>query len=146
MFKVGQNGIEHLTRERINEVYGDPSSDNYIAEYTSEHPTSRKPLHPHGFTVEPGEQENMIQCLLFCRRIETIADGLRWGDVKRYGIAVDRFDLINYVDDDTEGYRVSETLDEKDLRRAIQLPYDVISAGLTANPRNTDQPDHPFRQ
>ena len=108
--------------------------------------SSRKPLHPHGFTVEPGEQENMIQCLLYCRRIETLADGLRWQDVKRYGIDVDRFDLINYVDEDTEGYRVAETLEHTDLRRAIQLPYEVISAGLTRNPRNADQPDHPFRQ
>ena len=146
MFKVGENGIVHLTRERINEVYGDPESEAYIPEYTSEHPTSRKALHPHGFTVDPGEQENMIQCLLYCRRIETLADGLRWQDVKRYGIDVDRFDLINYVDEDTEGYRVAETLEHTDLRRAIQLPYEVISAGLTRNPRNADQPDHPFRQ
>lgn len=146
MFKVGENGIVHLTRERINEVYGDPESEAYIPEYTAEHPTSRKALHPHGFAVDPGEQENMIQCLLYCRRIETLADGLRWQDVKRYGIDVDRFDLINYVDEDTEGYRVAETLEHTDLRRAIQLPYEVISAGLTRNPRNADQPDHPFRQ
>ena len=146
MFKVGQNGIVHLTRERINDVYGNPESEDYIQEYTSKLPTSRKPLHPHGFTVDPGEQENMIQCLLYCRRIETIADGLRWQDVKRYGINVDRFDLINYVDEDTEGYRVAETLDYMDLRRAIQLPQEVISAGLTPNPRNADEPNHPFRQ
>ena len=146
MLKEGQNGIVHLTRERINDVYGNPESEDYIQEYTSELPTSRKPLHPHGFTVDPGEQENMIQCLLYCRRIETIADGLRWQDVKRYGINVDRFDLINYVDEDTEGYRVAETLDYMDLRRAIQLPQEVISAGLTPNPRNADEPNHPFRQ
>ena len=136
----------HLTRERINEVYGDPASENYIAEYTSAAPTSRKPLHPHGLTVEPGEQEYMIQCLLFCRRIETIADGLRWGDVKRYGIVVDRFDNIDYVDTQTTRFRVAATLDEKDLRRAIQLPAEVITAGVEPNPRNADAPNHPFRQ
>ena len=145
-YTVGENDIVHLTRERINEVYGDPQSENYIAEYTSEAPTSRKPLHPHGFIVEPGEQENMIQCLLFCRRIETIADGLRWGDVKRYGIVVDRFDDINYVDSQTSGFRVAATLDEKDLRRAIQLPAEVITSGMEPNPRNADAPNHPFRQ
>ena len=145
-YTVGENNIVHLTRERINEVYGNPASENYIAEYTAEAPTSRKPIHPHGFTVEPGEQEYMIQCLLFCRRIETIADGLRWGDVKRYGIVVDRFDNTNYVDTETSGFRVAETLDEKDLRRAIQLPADVISSGMEPNPRNSDAPNHPFRQ
>lgn len=145
-FKVGQNGIVHLTRERINEVYGDPSSENYIPEYTAEAPTSRKTLHPHGFEIEAGEQENMIQCLLFCRRIQTIADGLRWADVKRYGIVVDRFDLTDYEDSTTSGFRVTTTLDELDLRRAIQLPQDVITAGLTPNPRNAEEPNHPFRQ
>ena len=68
MYKVGSNGIRHLTRELIDEVYGDPSSSLYIKEYTREEPTSRKPIHPHGFTVEPGTQENMTQCLLFCKR------------------------------------------------------------------------------
>lgn len=145
-YKVGQDGVEHLTRERINDVYGNPDSENYIAEYTSAAPTSRKPLHPHGFTIEPGEQEYMIQCLLFCRRIETLADGLRWGDVKRYGIVVDRFDNTNYNDSTTSGFRVADTLDEKDLRRALQLPLDVRFAGLEANPRNEDEPNHPFRQ
>lgn len=88
----------------------------------------------------------MIQCLLFCRRIETLADGLRWGDVKRYGIVVDRFDNTNYNDSTTSGFRVADTLDEKDLRRALQLPLDVRFAGLEANPRNEDEPNHPFRQ
>ena len=88
----------------------------------------------------------MIQCLLFCRRIETLADGLRWGDVKRYGIVVDRFDNIDYVDTQTTGFRVAATLDDKDLRRAIQLPAEVITAGVEPNPRNADAPNHPFRQ
>ena len=145
-YLVGQNGIESLTRERIAEVYGDPSSDRYIAEYTALEPTSRKPLHPHGFTVEAGEQEHLIQTTLFCRRIETIADGLRWGDIKRYGIVIDRFDNSAYNDDNTTGFTVAATLGEKDLRRALQLPQEVITAGLEANPRNENRPDHPFCQ
>ena len=145
-YLVGQNGIESLTRERIAEVYGDPSSDRYIAEYTALEPTSRKPLHPHGFTVEAGEQEHLIQTTLFCRRIETIADGLRWGDIKRYGIVIDRFDDSAYNDDNTTGFTVAATLGEKDLRRALQLPQEVITAGLEANPRNENRPDHPFCQ
>ena len=72
--------------------------------------------------------------------------GLRWGDVKRYGIVVDRFDNIDYVDAQTTGFRVAATLDEKDLRRAIQLPAEVITAGVEPNPRNADAPNHPFRQ
>ena len=147
IYKVGQQGVEPLTRERINEVYGDPTSSLYIEEYTTEKPTSRKPLHPHGFEIEPGEQENMIQCLLFCRRLETLGDGLRWGDVKRYGIVVDRFDDTNYIDDTTTGWTVSATLGEKDLRRAFQIPIEVTSSGgIVRNPRNEDEPGHAFIQ
>ncbi|MCM1176886.1 MAG: RagB/SusD family nutrient uptake outer membrane protein [Bacteroidales bacterium] len=143
-YKVGQNGIVLLTRERIAEVYGDPSSSAYIPEYTVDKPTSRKRLFPHGFTVESGEQENMIQCLLYCRRIDSLGDGLRWGDIKRYGIEVNRMLLDNYVDGTTTGYRVAATLSSNDLRRAFQLPQDVVSAGIDENPR--DDYSHPFVQ
>lgn len=145
-YKVGQEGIEFLTRERINEVYGDSESDLYIAEYTAELPTSRKPIHPHGFVVEPGEQEYMIQTLLYCRRIETLSDGLRWMDIKRYGITIDRFYNQNYIDDTTTGYEVSATLPYKDLRHAFQLPEEVIATGLEPNPRNEEAPNHPYLQ
>ena len=80
------------------------------------------------------------------RRFETIADGLRWGDIKRYGIVIDRFDDSAYNDDNTTGFTVAATLGEKDLRRALQLPQEVITAGLEANPRNENRPDHPFCQ
>ncbi|MDR0907250.1 MAG: RagB/SusD family nutrient uptake outer membrane protein [Rikenellaceae bacterium] len=145
-YKVGQNGIVSLTRARIAEVYGDPLSVNYIEEYTSAKPTSRKRLNPHGFTVEAGEQEHMLQCLLYCRRIETLADGLRWGDVKRYGIEIDRFENSEYRDENTSGFKVVDSMDKNDLRRALQIPEDVIIAGLEPNPRNENASSHPFRQ
>ena len=53
-------------------------------------------------------------------------------DVKRYGIVIYRRTL-NKNDELVE---VTDTMDEKDPRRAIQLPQDVISSGLEANPRN----------
>lgn len=143
-FKVGQNGIVELTRKRLAEVYGNPNSADYIAEYTSEKPTSRKTLHPNGFTVKMGEQEYLTQCLLYCKRIETIADGLRWCDIKRYGIEVDRFDDTDYIDDTTTGYKLNASLPTNDLRRAFQLPQEVISSGIEANPRNEDAPEHHF--
>ena len=143
-YKVGQNGIVPLTRERIAEVYGNQASPNYIAEYTVEQPTHRKRLIPHGFTIEPGEQENMIQCLLYCRRIDSLGDGLRWGDIKRYGIEVNRMNLSDYIDETTTGYKVSATLPYNDLRRAFQLPQDVVSSGIEANSRN--EFNHPFVQ
>ncbi len=145
-FRVGENNVVSLTRERVAEVYGNPLSKNYIAEYTTTAPTSRKPLKPHGFMVEEGEQENMIQCALYCRRIETIGDGLRLQDVKRYGMVIDRFDDTNYDDYNGTGFVLAQTLSDTDLRRALQIPAETISAGLEPNPRNEDAPTHPFRQ
>nr|WP_068702448.1 RagB/SusD family nutrient uptake outer membrane protein [Paludibacter jiangxiensis] len=85
----------------------------------------KKVLNPRGFTVAAGDQENMIQCILHLRRIETMHEGLRWCDIKRYGIEIAH---------NRDGLS-DDLLKVDDPRRAIQLPQDVISAGLTANPR-----------
>lgn len=88
--------------------------------------TPKKKLNPQGFNVAEGNQMEIIQCILHLRRIETIHEGLRWQDIKRYGIEIshNRDGLDNDI------------LKMDDPRRAIQLPQDVISAGLEANPRN----------
>lgn len=88
--------------------------------------TVKKELNPRGFTVTEGAQKEMIQCILHLRRIETMHEGLRWQDIKRYGIEIshNRDGLVNDV------------LTVDDPRRAMQLPQDVINAGLKANPRN----------
>jgi len=112
-----------LTREAINSFYGG------LAYYTPTHPTLKKTIKP-AFTVEPGQQENFVQCVLHFRRIATLHEGLRWFDIKRYGIEVNRR-LI----DANGGFTVGATLSINDERRAIQIPMDVISAGLTPNPR-----------
>ena len=66
------------------------------------------------------------------RRIMTVGEGWRLQDVKRYGIVIYRRTLnaSSHITD------VKDSLTVNDLRRAIQLPQDVITAGLTANPRN----------
>ena len=66
-----------------------------------------------------------IQCVLHFRRIETIDDGLRWFDIKRYGIEVTHKIGANRV----------EFLSKHDARRAIQVPAEVISAGFEPNIR-----------
>lgn len=88
--------------------------------------TIKKKLNPRGFTVIEGNQMEMIQCILHLRRIETIHEGLRWQDIKRYGIEISH---------NRDGL-ADDILTVDDPRRAIQLPQDVVSAGLEANPRN----------
>jgi hypothetical protein len=116
-----------LTRDAINSFYGN------LDYYTPSKPTPIKPLHPD-FDIKSKEQENFIQCVLHFRRIETLHEGLRWFDVKRYGIKIYRRE-INMSNNDTFE-AVTDSLEVDDPRRAIQLPADVIDAGLERNPRN----------
>lgn len=83
-------------------------------------------MNPIGFAIEEGsQQENMLQLILHLRRIELLHDGMRWFDLKRYGI-----EFAHNRDGNSD-----IVLKKDDPRRAFQLPQDVISAGLQANPR-----------
>jgi hypothetical protein len=112
-----------LTRDLINTFYAN------LEYYTPFEPTPKKRLNPE-FSITT-EQENFLQCLLHIRRIETIFEGLRWFDIKRFGIVIYR----RYLDANND-VTVRDSLTVDDPRRAIQLPQDVINAGLPPNPRN----------
>lgn len=88
--------------------------------------TIKKELHPQGFTIPDKDTENLIQCVLHLRRIVTVHEGMRWQDIKRYGIELSH---------NRDG-RTDDELLVNDPRRAIQLPAEVITAGLEPNPRN----------
>lgn len=114
------NGLQ-VTTQQIVDYYG---AISYMPLDNSTR-TVKKELNPLGFVVAKGNQEEMIQCILHLRRIETMHEGLRWQDIKRYGIEIshNRDGLVN------------DELRVDDPRRAIQLPQDVINAGLERNPR-----------
>jgi tetratricopeptide (TPR) repeat protein len=112
-----------LTRQLINDYY---SALDY---YTPTQPTVKKRLNPE-VPIVSDEQENFLQCLLHIRRIETIHEGLRWFDIKRFGIVIYR----RYLDDNNDA-TVTDELGVDDPRRAIQLPDAVIKAGYPPNPR-----------
>ena len=59
------------------------------------------------------------------RRIETWKTGLRFMDLKRYGIEYTHF----RAGEDPIVFKAG------DKRGALQLPEDVLKAGLEANPR-----------
>lgn len=85
----------------------------------------KKVLHPQGFTVAPGTQENLIQLILHMRRLETCFEGQRFLDIKRYGIS-----FSHNLDGEP-----TLIFEPGDKRGAIQLPRDVLDNGLEANPR-----------
>ena len=99
--------------------------------FTPKEPTAKKKLNPQ-FEIEAGTQENMLHALLYIRRIETLHLGLRWFDIKRYGIEIERRTIAS---GDVESVDSGNRLKIRDPRHALQLPVDVISAGLTPNPR-----------
>lgn len=97
--------------------------------------TPKKHLYPK-FDIgeEGGKTESMLQCVLALRRIETIGQGMRWFDIKRYGIEVAR----RRMSAAGSVLRVTDVLAKDDNRRALQLPLKVISAGLPANVRTNN--------
>lgn len=117
-------GIQLTKEEIVNYYYNQDYTPLHIKNDSQR--TPKKRLNPQGFEVAEGEVENLVHCLLHLRRIVTVHEGLRWNDLKRYGIefshVVSGGDPIDLLKDDP--------------RRAVQIPQEVISAGLEPNPRN----------
>ena len=115
-----------LTLAKIKRFY------NSISYSTWEKSTVKKHLNP-AFEIggDNSEKEAMIQCVLGFRRIETLLQGMRWFDIKRYGIEIER----RVMNADGEPSRKSDQLMKDDLRRAVQIPKKAVDAGMEANPR-----------
>lgn len=95
--------------------------------------TQKKHLHPaFSIDAEGSTQECMLQCVLGFKRIETLQLGLRWFDVKRYGIEICRR-MMNAAG---KPEKQTDILTVDDPRRAMQIPQKVRDAGYEPNPRN----------
>ena len=72
----------------------------------------------------------ILHHVLQCRRIATLHEGLRWIDIKRYGIEVPR-----YVHDarNRGNVSVSKTLTSWDDHTALEIPQNAISKGMKPN-------------
>lgn len=96
------------------------------------YPTPKKALNPPLYDISFGtEQENLLHYVLHLRRILLMGEGQRWLDIKRYGITVHR----RIVDRGHKVVSVSDSIPPNDLRRAMQIPQEIINAGCPANPR-----------
>jgi hypothetical protein len=79
------------------------------------------------------QQKPYIDCVLHFRRIERLFEGHRWFDIKRYGI-----NLTHTVGRKADVIELPFDADQ----RAIQIPTDVIGAGLEPNPRTETPVDN----
>ena len=116
-----------MTPESVTDFY------NRMKYYKWDEPTAKKHLHPaFAIDAEGSTQESMLQLVLNCRRTENWGEGLRWFDIKRYGIEIYR----RAVNGNGQLAAATDSLKVDDPRRAIQVPVRCIDAGLQPNPRN----------
>lgn len=78
---------------------------------------------------EDSDKLGMLQCIQHFRRIETVHTGMRWFDLKRFGLEFDRKIGKDEVDH----------LGIFDERKAMQIPAEIIAAGIQQNPRVSDE-------
>ncbi len=99
--------------------------------YTPQVPRPRKHLNPEWTDIEEGsDKENLLQCLLLIRRLEFIHEGMRWFDIKRYGIKIYRrliYSALNTIE-------LTDSMSYRDPRQAIQIPFEARAAGIQPNP------------
>ena len=126
-----KTGATEVTPESVTAFYNDMQ---YCYEIVDGERvcTPKKHLHPSFAIDEEGStQESMLQCVINARRIEQLELGMRWFDVKRFGIVIPRR-LCNAAGvPDT----YTDWLEVDDPRRAIQIPLRVRDAGYTPNQR-----------
>ena len=126
MYVPESDVIEQITPESVKEFY------DGVDYYTWEDPTGKKHLNP-SFAIdgEGSVQESMIHAVLNAKRIENLFNGLRWFDIKRYGIEIVR----RHVDDNAYFESISDTMAKDDPRRAFQVPQKARDAGFEPTKR-----------
>lgn len=94
--------------------------------------TVKKHLNPEfEIDAEGTTQECLLQFCLLLKRVETLGQGQRLFDVKRYGIEIER----RIISAAGMPLKVVDKLEVRDPRRALQIPLKVTDAGYTPNPR-----------
>ena len=113
-----------LTQTNINNKYKGTADDNIFV--NDMHPDKMS----SEFKVLTGDDLNVLNCILHFRRIETMFEGLRWFDIKRYGITV------KHVYRGPQDYDATcDVLEWNDPRRVIQIPYNAVDAGYPSSDR-----------
>ena len=100
--------------------------------YQPQQPLPRKHLNPEFVSLTEGStQEDLLQCLLLIRRLEFLHEGMRWFDIKRYGMKIYRREINSALNMLT----LTDSMSYRDPRQALQIPFEVQAAGITPNAR-----------
>lgn len=123
------DGTDTVTRQKTFTQAEIVQHYNSLSVDSERTPSLRKAFNPH-FTIASDEENALLQHLLQCRRILTLHEGLRWQDIKRFGIPVYR--RVN----DGGIYTVAAQLPGRDPRQAILLPDQAATLSIQQNPTN----------
>lgn len=117
---TGGRKFQDLTIENIREFYIDEDPGWGIAKTIN-----IDMICPSNHKLNTDEEWGVLQCIQHYRRIELMHTGMRWFDIKRYGIEFDR----------KIGKTGADHLDILDERKAIQIPAEIQAAGMQPNKR-----------
>ena len=94
-------------------------------------PSFKKHISPR-FTIdaEGSVQESLLQCLLNFRRIETVHQGMRGMDIRRYNIEIPR----RLIGANGRPSKNLDWLEKDDPRQVVQIPQSIREAGVAGNP------------
>ena len=81
--------LQYWCKAKVAAQIPDMESLNTFYEKTVDPKTNGKPLNPK-FDIESGLQTNLLKAVIHARRIETVHEGERWLDVKRFGLEITR--------------------------------------------------------
>lgn len=113
-----------LTIENIRSFYVDDDPGYGIAKTIN-----IDQICPAEWSVSTPEEIGVLQCVQHFRRIEMIHTGMRWFDIKRFGLEFDR----------KIGKDGRDHLGVFDERKAVQIPAEIQAAGMQSNPRPKDE-------
>lgn len=110
-----------LTQTKIDAFYNESRKGYWWHEFDLEAAGWDKPED----IARTKANKSLIDCILHFRRIETLYEGLRWEDIKRYGITVHhRWRGIHELE------VTKDSLVANDPRRAVKYPNLVRASGL----------------
>lgn len=122
--------------EGMEDRFVDLTIDNIRSFYVDEDPgygiaktINIDQICPAEWSVSTPEEIGVLQCVQHFRRIEMIHTGMRWFDIKRFGLEFDR----------KIGKDGRDHLGVFDERKAVQIPAEIQAAGMQSNPRPKDE-------
>ena len=122
IWTAGKKVTDPLTMSGINNKYkGTAATNDFVSAI---HPEAISPEFP----VLTGDDAAVLQCVLHFRRIETMFEGMRWFDIKRYGITVHHAYRGPQENDIHHDYLLPD-----DPRRILQIPNNVLQAGYPSS-------------